>query len=71
MRIIKVGMRKFRQEFGQFVVAGTPVAITKYGRTIGLYIPIAGSAETADLEVEAGRALDVLIGRKRMYQKKR
>ena len=30
----KVGMREFRQQFGEFVDAGKPVAITKHGKPI-------------------------------------
>lgn len=62
----KVGMREFRQQFGEFVDAGKPVAITKHGRTVGFYIPIRRKPEAADLEAleEAGRVLDALMARK-------
>ncbi len=59
-------MREFRHQFGEFVDAGKPVAITKHGRTVGFYIPVRRRPETADLEAleEAGRMLDTLMAQK-------
>jgi len=62
----KVGMQEFREHFDNYVDAGKPVAVTKHGRTVGLYIPVRhkpGSADLVALE-EAGRALDTLMGQK-------
>jgi len=65
-KVGKVGMRQFRQEFGDFVDAGKPVAITRHGRTVGLYIPVRHKPEAADLAAleEAGRVLDDLMVQK-------
>lgn len=65
-KVGKVGMRQFRQEFGDFVDAGKPVAITRHGRTVGLYIPVRHKPEAADLTAleEAGRVLDGLMAQK-------
>jgi antitoxin (DNA-binding transcriptional repressor) of toxin-antitoxin stability system len=66
METAKVGMREFRHQFGEFVDAGKPVAITRHGRTVGFYIPVRRKPETADLEAleEAGRVLDTLMAQK-------
>ena len=66
METAKVGMREFRNQFGEFVDAGKPVAITRHGRTVGFYIPVRRKPETADLEAleEAGRVLDALMAQK-------
>jgi antitoxin (DNA-binding transcriptional repressor) of toxin-antitoxin stability system len=66
METAKVGMREFRHQFGDFVDAGKPVAITKHGRTVGFYIPVHRKPETADLDAleEAGRVLDALMAQK-------
>lgn len=66
METAKVGMREFRHQFGEFVDAGKPVAITRHGRTVGFYVPVRRKPETADLEAleEAGRVLDALMAQK-------
>jgi antitoxin (DNA-binding transcriptional repressor) of toxin-antitoxin stability system len=66
METAKVGMREFRHQFGEFVDAGKPVAITRHGRTVGFYIPVRRRPETADLKAleEAGRVLDALMAEK-------
>ncbi|MGH8132689.1 MAG: type II toxin-antitoxin system Phd/YefM family antitoxin, partial [Steroidobacteraceae bacterium] len=61
-KVDKVGMREFRHQFGDYVEAGKPLALTKHGRTVGFYIPVRRAPETADLAAlqEAGRVLDAL-----------
>jgi len=62
-KVGKVGMREFRHQFGEYVEAGKPLAITKHGRTVGFYIPVRSKPEEADLASlrEAGRVLDALM----------
>jgi antitoxin (DNA-binding transcriptional repressor) of toxin-antitoxin stability system len=65
-KVAKVGMRQFRHEFGEWVDAGKPLAITKHGRTVGLYIPVRQRPAAAQLTAleEAGRVLDALMAQK-------
>ena len=35
----KIGIREFRENLAFFLEAKTPVAITRHGETLGLYIP--------------------------------
>lgn len=37
--IEKVGMREFRAHLPEYLMASSPVAITRHGETIGFYIP--------------------------------
>jgi hypothetical protein len=39
MNVVKVGMREFRSRLPQYLLASSPVAITRHGETIGFYIP--------------------------------
>jgi hypothetical protein len=60
METVKVGMREFREQLAALLESDKPVAVTKHGRTVGLYIPIRHRPEAEDLEAlrEAGRTLD-------------
>jgi hypothetical protein len=55
----KIGMREFRHNFGEYAEASKPVAVTKHGRTVGLYIPLRRKPAPEDLArfEEAGKAL--------------
>jgi antitoxin (DNA-binding transcriptional repressor) of toxin-antitoxin stability system len=35
----KVGMREFREHLPQYLSASIPIAITRHGETVGVYIP--------------------------------
>ena len=60
MEAVKVGMREFRERLASLLESDQPVAVTKHGRTVGLYIPVRRKPEAEDLEAlrEAGRKLD-------------
>jgi hypothetical protein len=50
MPAIKVGVREFREQIARFLESDTPVAVTRRGETLGVYIPIPRkSAKTADM----------------------
>jgi hypothetical protein len=39
MTTIKVGVREFRERIASFLESDTPVAVTKRGETLGVYVP--------------------------------
>ena len=51
--IIKVSMRAFRAHLPQYLLAATPVAITRHGKTTGLYIPAQTHYETHEQDQNA------------------
>ncbi len=59
----KVGIREFRENLSTYMESKTPVAITRHGATIGIYLPARPKPNQADLEAlrAAGEKLDALI----------
>lgn len=50
MPAIKVGVREFRDQIARFLESDTPVAVTRRGRTLGVYVPTPRkSVQAADL----------------------
>jgi UDP-N-acetyl-D-mannosaminuronate dehydrogenase len=50
MATIKVGVREFREQIARFLESDTPVAVTRRGETLGVYVPTPRkSVKTADL----------------------
>lgn len=39
MPAIKVGVREFRERIATFLESDTPVAVTRRGETLGVYVP--------------------------------
>jgi len=39
MTAIKVGVREFRDRIASFLESDTPVAVTRRGETLGIYVP--------------------------------
>jgi hypothetical protein len=39
MTAIKVGVREFRERIASFLESDTPVAVTRRGETLGVYVP--------------------------------
>lgn len=50
MQSTKVGIREFRENLSSYLESKTPVAITRHGATIGVYVPTKPKASQADLE---------------------
>jgi antitoxin (DNA-binding transcriptional repressor) of toxin-antitoxin stability system len=50
MRTTKVGIREFRENLSTYLESKTPVAITRHGATIGIYVPTKPKPDQADLE---------------------
>ena len=65
MATIKVGVREFREELARYLESDTPVAVTRRGETIGVYVPTprktTKSAEFAELKAAADRLAAALV----------
>ncbi len=63
MQTTKVGIREFRENLSSYLESKTPVAITRHGATIGVYLPTRPRPSQADLEAlrAAGEKLDAMI----------
>lgn len=63
MQTTKVGIREFRENLASYLESKTPVAITRHGATIGIYVPTRPKPSQANLESLrlAGEKLDALI----------
>ena len=63
MQTTKVGIREFRENLSSFLESKTPVAITRHGATIGIYLPTRAKPSEEQLEAlrTAGEKLDALI----------
>ncbi len=59
MPAIKVGVREFREQIARFLESDTPVAVTRRGETLGVYVPTprkrVKSADVSDLKAAADR----------------
>ncbi len=63
MQTTKVGIREFRENLSSYLESKTPVAITRHGATIGIYVPTKPKPSQADLEAlrVAGEKMQELI----------
>jgi len=63
MQTTKVGIREFRENLADYLESKTPVAITRHGSTIGIYVPTRPKPSQADLEAlrVAGERMQELI----------
>jgi len=63
MQTIKVGIREFRENLADYLESKAPVAITRHGATIGIYVPTKPKPSQADLEAlrVAGEKMQELI----------
>ena len=63
MQTTRVGIREFRENLADFLESKTPVAITRHGSTIGIYVPTKSKPSQADLEAlrQAGEKMQKLI----------
>jgi hypothetical protein len=64
MPTIKVGVREFREQIARFLESDSPVAVTRRGETIGVYVPTPRkamrSADLAELRAAADRLAEAL-----------
>ncbi len=63
MQTKKVGIREFRENLASYLESKRPVAITRHGATIGIYVPTRPKASQADLEAlrVAGEKMQQLL----------
>ncbi|MBI3208956.1 MAG: prevent-host-death protein [Candidatus Solibacter usitatus] len=63
MQSTKVGIREFRENLADYLESKTPVAITRHGATIGIYVPTKPKPSEADLDALriAGEKMQQLI----------
>ncbi len=64
MSTIKVGVREFREKISTFLESDTPVAVTRRGETLGVYVPTRRkrikTAELSELKAAANRLTEAL-----------
>jgi len=64
MPAIKVGVREFREQIARFLESDRPVAVTRRGETLGVYVPTprrhSKTAELGELKAAAARLADAL-----------
>lgn len=62
MQATKVGIREFRSGLAEYIATETPVAVTRHGQTVGIFIPTPGQAD-ADVAAlkKASTELDRLL----------
>jgi PHD/YefM family antitoxin component YafN of YafNO toxin-antitoxin module len=64
MPAIKVGVREFREQISRYLESESPVAVTRRGETLGVYVPTPRkqlkSAEATELRAAADRLAEAL-----------
>jgi hypothetical protein len=64
MSTLKVGVREFRERIASFLESNTPIAVTRRGETLGVYVPTrrkrSHSADPRDLKEAADRLTEAL-----------
>ena len=59
MTTIKVGVREFRERIATFLESDSPVAVTRRGETLGVYVPtrrkLPKTAHSSELKAAANR----------------
>ncbi len=64
MPAIKVGVREFREQIARYLESDTPVAVTRRGETLGIYVPTprkhAKTADLSELKAAADRLAESL-----------
>ena len=64
MATLKVGVREFREQIARFLESEMPVAVTRRGETLGIYVPTrrkrTKSADLSELKAAADRLAEAL-----------
>jgi PHD/YefM family antitoxin component YafN of YafNO toxin-antitoxin module len=64
MATTKVGVREFRERIASFLESDSPVAVTRRGETLGIYVPTRRkwrkTAELSELKAAADRLAETL-----------
>ncbi|MGH9741459.1 MAG: hypothetical protein ACRD51_03825 [Candidatus Acidiferrum sp.] len=71
MATIKVGVREFRERMATLLESDTPVAVTRRGETIGIYVPtrrkssakskVRKTADISELKAASNRLAEALV----------
>ena len=63
METAKVGIREFRENMSSYLESKSPIAITRHGATIGVYVPAKPKPSQADLDAfrTAGEKVQQMI----------
>ncbi len=65
MQAIKVGVREFREQIARFLESESPVAVTRRGETLGVYVPTPRTSPRAvdrtELRAAAQRLSEALL----------
>ena len=59
METVKIGIREFRENLAGYLEAGTSLAITRHGETLGFFIPAQKRSRKAELEAMRAAAKDL------------
>jgi PHD/YefM family antitoxin component YafN of YafNO toxin-antitoxin module len=64
MPAVKVGVREFREQVARFLESDTPIAVTRRGETLGVYVPTPRKqvklADAEELKAAADRLAEAL-----------
>lgn len=64
MATIKVGVREFRERIASFLESNAPVAVTRRGETVGVYVPTRrkrpNAADISELKAAADHLAEAL-----------
>ena len=64
MATIKIGVREFRERIATYLESGAPVAVTRRGETLGVYVPTrrkrSKTADPSELKAAADRLAEAL-----------
>lgn len=64
MPAIRVGVREFRERIASYLESDTPIAVTRHGETLGIYVPARrprrDSADASELKAAADRLAKAL-----------
>ena len=64
MSTVKVGVREFRERIASFLESDTPVAVTRRGETLGIYVPTrrkrTKTADVSEIKAAADRLAEIL-----------
>jgi antitoxin (DNA-binding transcriptional repressor) of toxin-antitoxin stability system len=64
MSTIKIGVREFRERIATYLESGVPVAVTRRGETLGVYVPTrrkrSKTADPSELKAAADRLAEAL-----------
>jgi prevent-host-death family protein len=63
MQNVRVGIREFRENLSDYLLASKPVTITRHGEPIGFFVPVRRRPTKAEIEAfrESGRKVQEML----------